>query len=199
MGKVGRNQLSNLNNFNFIILYVRITAVIKINYVFQVEGGGKHRRDRDLVKECGRKSDDNEDQRFQIWEPERVDLSILVPLPCTPIPLQHPSQHSRTSPYISQSTLGISEVCSSVLSSALPTSRTVTVLAILLTLKVVRPQSGMIHCQDIHWYMAELLECQVLISHVFLSSKISIESQFYMFFSFPFNTCSCDCFLTSDR
>lgn len=124
MGRVGRNQLSNLNNFNFIILDVRITAVIKINYVFQVEGGEKHRRDRDLVKECGRKSDDNEDQRFQIWEPERVDLSIFVPLPCTPIPLQHPSQHSRTSPYISQSTLGISEVCSSVLSSALPTSRT---------------------------------------------------------------------------
>lgn len=60
------------------------------------------------------------------------------------------------------------------------------VLAILLLLKVIRLQSGMIYCQDIHWYMAELLEYQVVIPCFFLDSRISTGCQFYDVFQPPF-------------
>ena len=55
-----------------------------------------------------------------------------------------------------------------------------TVLAILLSLKVIRPQSGMmIYYQDISWYVVELLQYQVVIPCFFFCSRISTGSQFY--------------------
>lgn len=53
------------------------------------------------------------------------------------------------------------------------------VLAMLLLLKVISLQSGMIYCQDTHWYMAELLEYQVVIPCFFCNGRISTGCQFY--------------------
>lgn len=91
--------------------------------------------------------------------------------------------------WVSPSALGIYVVLNTVLSSALQFKGLLLllfVLAILLLLKVISLQSGMIYCQDFHWDMAELLEYQVVIPCFFLNSRISTGCQFYDVFQSPF-------------